>query len=441
MLFETFKKIKNNAGLKKYLNNSLWLLGQKIFDMIVNLILSIWVVRYLGPIDFGSLSYAISYVGIFASIATLGLDSILVKELVNNPKMENHLLGSALILRVIGAITSLTLIYISLFIFQDEYKNKILIYIISCGVILRCFNILDLYFQSKVLSKYVVYSKTISLFICSVIKIIMLVYGASVNAFAMILILEVLFFIIPIILFYCNQKKSVINKNLLNWKFDLEVAKTLFKESWPLMLAGIVISIYMKIDQIMIQKMIGNESVGLYAAATKLSAIWYFIPVLITSSLFPALINAKKTSQQLFEIRLQRLYIFLFWLAISIAIPLSFFSHFLTYNLYGEQYDLSAEVLRIHIWTGIFVFVGVASDKWLLTEGLQIFSLRNCVIGALFNIFLNLILIETIGIIGAAYSTLFSQAIASYLLLYISKKTRPNFYMMTKSPLFIKGFK
>ena len=188
----------------------------------------------------------------------------------------------------------------------------------------------------------------------------------------------------------------------------------------------------------MIKEMLDPESVGNYSAAVSLSEAWYFIPMAITSSVFPAIINAKKHSEELYYQRLQKLYDLMVWLAVTIALPTTFLAPWIIRVLYGEVFSQAAGVLSIHIWAGVFVFLGVASKNWLLTENLQIFSTINTSIGALANIVLNYILIKNMGINGAAISTLISYFIAAYLCLAFFDRTRLNFLNLTKS-LFFKG--
>jgi O-antigen/teichoic acid export membrane protein len=198
--------------------------------------------------------------------------------------------------------------------------------------------------------------------------------------------------------------------------------------------------IYVKIDQVMIKEMIDTEAVGQYAAAVRISEAWYFIPGAIASSIFPAIINAKKQNEDLYYARLQKLYDIMVWMAIAIALPMTFLSDGIVGLLYGAQYNEAGSVLMVHIWAGVFVFLGVASGQWLLSENLQIFSTMNTTIGAIVNIGLNYMLIPRMGIEGSAWATLISYCIAGYLCLLIWKKTRINFIHLTKSLLFITIF-
>jgi O-antigen/teichoic acid export membrane protein len=189
----------------------------------------------------------------------------------------------------------------------------------------------------------------------------------------------------------------------------------------------------MKIDQIMIKEILGLEDNGQYAAAVTLSEAFYFIPMVVASSLFPAIINAKKNNKKLYVTRLRRFYSLMIWLAIAIAIPTTFLSDWIVNLLYGDQYYQASGVLTIHIWASIFVFMGVANGKWLINENLQFFSMIYTVIGVVTNIVLNYILIRKIGIEGAAWATIISQFIATYFCLLLFKKTRVSFFRLSKS--------
>ena len=434
-LTSKIQNLQQHSGFMKYFKNTSWLFGEKILRMIVGLFVGIWVARYLGPEQFGLFSYAQSFVGLFTAIATLGLDGIVVRELVKDESRRDELIGTAFYLKLIGAIAVLIVLAVAIqFTSNDSYTN-VLVFIIASATIFQAFNVVDMYFQAKVLSKYVVYANVISLFVSSIVKIVLILNDASLIAFAWATLFDSVVLALGFIYYYVKNSSIFNIKNLI---FKRETAVSLLKDSWPLILSGIVVSIYMKIDQVMIQEMMGSESVGQYAAATRLSEAWYFIPMVVASSLFPAIINAKKQSEGLYYARLQKLYDLMVWMAIAIALPMTFLSDWVIHLLYGEQYSQAGSVLMIHIWAGVFVFLGVASGKWLLTENLQIFSTINTAIGAVVNVLLNYILIKEIGVEGAAWATLISYLVAAYLSLLFWKKTRVNFINLSKSLLFTR---
>ena len=430
------RSLKHHSGFMKYFKNTSWLFAEKILRMIVGLFVGIWVAKYLGPEQFGLFSYAGSFVGLFTAFATLGLDGIVVRELVKDESKVNELIGTAFYLKLIGAIIVLAILAIAVnFTSNDAYTNSI-VFIIASATIFQSFNVVDMYFQSKVLSKFIVYTNIISLIISSILKITLILMNVPLIAFAWVVLFDSFILATGFIFFFLTKTTYSI-KSL---HFKKSTAITLLKDSWPLILSGIVISIYMKIDQVMIQEMLGNEAVGQYAAAVRLSEAWYFIPMVITSSLFPAIINAKKISEKLYYNRLQKLYDLMVWIAIAIALPMTFLSDWLVDILYGGQYNQAGNILIIHIWASIFVFLGVASGKWLINENLQVFSTYNTSIGAVVNIILNYILISKIGISGAAWATLISYFIAAYLSLILWEKTRVNFYKLSNTLLITRIF-
>jgi O-antigen/teichoic acid export membrane protein len=421
----------NHQGFMKYFKNTSWLFGEKILRMVVGLFVGIWVARYLGPEQFGLFSYAKSFVGLFTAIATLGLNGIVVRELVKDESRCDELIGTTFWLKVMGAFGVLLILAIAInFTSNDTYTNT-LVFIIASATIFQSFNVVDFYFQSKVMSKFVVYANIISFFLSSIVKIVLILNDAPLIAFAWVVLFDSLVLALGFVYFFFRNSSFKI-KNLT---FRRETAIDLLRDSWPLILSGIVISIYMKIDQVMIKELLGTNAVGQYAAAVRISEAWYFIPVVIASSLFPAIINAKKQSEELYYERLQRLYDLMVWMAIAIALPMTFMSDWIVELLYGGQYNEAGAVLMIHIWAGVFVFLGVASGKWFMAENLQIFSTINTTIGAVVNIGLNYILIPKIGIEGAAWATLISYFIAAYLCLAFWKKTRINFIYLSKTML------
>jgi O-antigen/teichoic acid export membrane protein len=429
-IYLKIKNLQNHIGFMKYFKNTSWLFGEKIFRMVVGVVVSVWVARYLGPQQFGLFSYAQSFVSLFAALATLGLDGIVVREIVKDESRRDILIGTAFWLKIIGAFLVLLILLIVINFTSNDNNTNILIYIIASATIFQSFNVIDFYFQSKVLSKYVVYANIFSLFISSLLKIFLILQEADLIAFAWVILFDSIVLALGYIYFYI---KYISIFNFHKYTFNFHIALILLKDSWPLILSNVAISIYVKIDQIMIKEMVGNEAVGQYAAAVRFSEIWYFIPIVITSSLYPAIINAKKQNEKKYKTRLQNLYELMVWIAISIALPMTFLSDFFINLLYGNQYNQAGSVLMIHIWAGLFVFLGVASGKWLLSENLQIFSTINTILGAITNIILNYFFIKYYGIIGSAWATVISYALSGYIFLILHKKTRINFLELTKS--------
>jgi O-antigen/teichoic acid export membrane protein len=422
------KSLKNHQGFMKYFKNTSWLFVEKILRMVVGLFVGIWVARYLGPEQFGLLNYAQSFVGLFTVFITLGLDAIVVKELMKKNKDDDILLGTAFFLKLIGFLFLIILVIISIQFTNNNYIDNLLIIIISFSVVFQSFNVIDFYFQSKVLSKYVVISNTLSLFISSIIKIILILNNASLIYFAIVISVDTFILALGLIYFYKKQ-----NLDFFSWRFNFEKAKFLLKQSWPLILSGIAISLYMKIDQIMIANILGDKSVGLYAVAVKFSEMWLFITVAITNSLFPAITNAKNISEELYLNRIKNLYRLLIFISLFISVFIYIFADYIILYTYGEQYKDSIILLQLYVWSIIFVFLNNGSWKWYISENLQHIATIRLFMGAMVNIILNLYWIDKFGLMGAVYATLVSYAIATYFGNLLSKKTIINFKLQTEA--------
>ena len=434
-----FKSLQKNQGFIKYSKNISWLFFERILRITVGLFVSVWVAKYLGPKQFGFFSYTLSFVGLFAFIATISHNSIVVRELVKNPNLNDEIVSTAFWLRIMGAMLGILItLAVSINLTSNDRFINILILIIAASTIFQSFNVVDDYFQSKVMNKFVVITNVISLFLSSVIKIILILNDAPLIAFVWVVFFDNFILASGFIYFYIKLNSKFKIKNL---KFKSKTAILLLKDSWPLMISSAAILIHIKVDQVIIKEILGLEAVGQYAAAAKVSEAWYFIPSVLTASFFPAIINAKKNNEDLYNSRLQKLYDIMVWIAIAIAIPMIFLSDWLIEILYGYQYSEAGNVLMIHIWAGVFVSLGLASNGWLICENLQKFLLVNTFIATITNIGLNYILIPKFGIVGAAWATIISYFLVGYLCLLIWKKTRINFINLTKSLFFITLFK
>ena len=423
--------LKDHSGFRKYFANTSWLMGERILRMGVSLFVGIYVARYLGPERYGLLSYANSFVGIFLALATLGLDEVVVRELLKTPEQREKILGTSFLLKLIGTLLMWVAIFTAVPFTENDLQTNILIIIIAFGAVFQAFNVIDLNFQAKVKSKYVVHSQFVQLIISSIVKIILVVNEAPLIWFASVYSLDVIVLAMGLVFAYLYN-----GENIFSWKWSFETSKYLLHDSWPLIFAGVVVSVYMKIDQVMIKEMLGAKEVGLYAAAVKLSEAWYFFPMAIASSLFPAIINAKVYQKEVYYQRLQKLYDLMVWIAIAIALPISILSSWIVELLYGNEYLESSSVLNIHIWSGIFIFLGVASSKYLLAENYIKKAFYRTFVGALLNIIMNYYLIGIMGIKGAAISTFASHFFAAYFYDILDKDLRIMFIMKTKSLFF-----
>ena len=310
----------------------------------------------------------------------------------------------------------------------DDTLSKLVTAILGTSVLFKFSEVAIYWFDSQVQSKYIVWVQNGSFMVFAIVKIFMILHGGTLVAFAWISMIEAMVVaLLMLSMLILNGPKP------LYLIASFATAKKLLNDSWPLMLSNIAIMVYMKIDQIMLGQMVGDKAVGIYSAASRISEVWYFIPMAVVGSVFPALLEAKKKSQDLYYERLQRLYGLMVWMSLTVALPMTFLAKPLVNLLYGEAYIESGIVLAIHIWASVFVFLGVASSNWFIAENRQILSLQRTVVGMLINIVLNLLLIPAYGVVGAAVATVIAQISVGIAYDALQKETQPMFLMKLKA--------
>lgn len=418
-----------SPGLRKVIANTTWLFADKILQLGLGLIVGLWVARYLQPERFGLLNYAIATAGLFAPIASLGLGSIVIRDLSRNSSNKEEILGTVFVLKNIGGLMALLLTIVTvIFLNPNEPYTQLLVGITALVTLFQPFETIDFWFQSQVQSKYTVLSANAAYLIMSGVKVILINLRASLLAFSWIFSAEYALRALGFVIAYQANGNQI-----LRWQFNRKLALELLKQSWPMILSDFMIFIYMQIDQIMMKQLSSAEELGLYAAAVKVSGLWYFVPMAIVGSVFPSVVKAKDISETLYTERLQKLLYLMSLISYAVAIPVMLLAQPIVILLYGKNYLGAAPSLAVLIWAGLFVCLGIARSTWLITEGLLNFSAATTAVGAVVNIILNFILIPRYGGLGAGIATLIAQMSASYLAHALYPATRKMFWMQTKA--------
>lgn len=424
------RRIENRPNLIKILDNIGWLFFDKILRMGVGLIVGVWVARYLGPEQFGLLNFATAFVGLFGGLAGLGLQGIVVRDLVREHSAKEEILGSAAALQFVGGLSSYGLILAIIYWLRPEDAlAKTIVAILGSVMLFKSSEVVVYWFESQVLSKFIVWVQNGAFLVFAAIKVFLILENAPLVAFALATVAEALLVAVLTLMIMFGLRSLRIQKI----RISMLRIKELMAESWPLLLSGIAVMIYMKIDQIMLGQMIGDEAVGIYSAAVRISEIWYFMPIAIIVSVFPSILESKKGSEKHYYWKFQRLFDIMVWLSISVALPMSFLSAEVVALLFGHTYKDAGSVLSIHIWASVFVFLGVASGKWFIAERRQFLYMQRSIFGAVANIILNLLLIPKFGVHGAAWSTVASYALAAMLSDVMQGSTRRIFLMKLSS--------
>ncbi len=419
---------KLSPGLRQVIGNSAWLFSDRMLRMGVSLLVGVWVARYLGPEQFGLYNYAITFVALFSPLAQIGLDSIVVRDLTQNPSGKDETLGTAFGLKLVGGVLTL-LLSIGLIYLLHPKDNSIcwLVGITAAGTIFQAFDTIDFWFQSQVQSKYPVYAKNAAYLSVNLIKIILIQIKAPLIAFACAGLAEIALSAVGLVAVYRAK-----GQHLRAWQVNLPRAKKFLKESWLLILSGLTIYIYSKIDQVMLGFLVNKSELGFYSVAVKLSEIFDFLPILLSVSFLPKLTAVKENNQEYMK-KFQIYFDLMLLLWLSVAIPVSLSSSFIVNLLYGKTYATSATILSIYVWSQFGSNFGVARGNFLLIEGKVKVSLYLSVIGAFVNIGLNLYLIPKFGAMGATTATLITYFVVTILVNFWIKELKTVNELMMRS--------
>jgi O-antigen/teichoic acid export membrane protein len=398
-------------------------------------IVIVLLTRYLGPDNFGLLSYSQSFIGIFVAFSTLGLEVILVRELTKNKDQTDTILGTALVLKMLASLSTIVVIAI-INIYVDDKEASLLTSIIAFGIIFQSLNLgVDTYFQANVLSKFSAISNVVAFTVSSIFKILLIIFEADLVYFAIALVFDSICIFTGYVYILFLQKKSIITL-----KYNNKMALYFLKNAWPMMMVSMAVFLYTKIDQVMIKHLLDNKSVGYYSAAIKVSEIFYFIPLLITQSVFPRLVKVRNDGDEKKYLGLlEVVYKLVLWIAIPISIMLVIFSSYIVNILYGSSFSASSNILSILGFGLILVSIGSVNTKILYIEHYEKKYLKRSLFGVFINIFLNYILIQKYGASGAAISTLITLFMIHYVYDLLDRDLW-RFYHLKYTCFIPKGF-
>jgi len=427
-------KFEGRESLQKVVGNTGWQLADQVLRMGIALVIGIWLARYLGPGQFGLLSYALAFVSLFSALSSLGLDDILVRDIVHRPEDKDEILGTALVLKLIGgAIAFLAAVGTVLALRPGDGLSLWLVGVVALGAVFQAFNVIEFWFHSQVQARYAVIAKSVAFLFCSLGKIALILASAPLLAFAWIALLEVILGAAGLIVAYQGR-----GQRLQYWSGSLQKAAGLLKDSWPLMLSGMVIMVYLRIDQVMLGEMAGNEEVGIYSVAVRLAEVWYFIPSAIYWSLFPGIVEAKALSDELFYERLQKLYNLAALSAYAVILPVMLLAQWLVPTLFGEAYARAGLMLAVLVWSNLFTSLEMARSGFLTAMNWTRLYFLAVSLGCILNVALNYVLIPRYGGMGAVVASVVAYWFAAHGSCFFFKPLRRTGFMLTRALVYPK---
>ncbi len=433
---QVFTIVTSHPGFTRYFANTSWLFLEQLLRLVVGLLVGVWVARYLGPQQFGVMSYVLAFVAIFSPVARFGLDKILVRELVDKKVSVRQQLGTAYVIRLIGALVSLCLITLTCVLSSQSHQVFMYILIVASGLLFQAFEVTDLYFQSQVQSKNIAISKLIQLVVATGLKLYFIWIKAPLLWFVYIFLIEQVVLVSALLWrYYRSASPSFLSG------FKTSLFYYYLKLTWPIILSGIVLMVQTRIDHVMLKAMAGDTTLGYFSAANRLIEALGFIPGLLVNALFPAIVNAKKFSKVQYHWRMYNLYRVMMVLFIVVAFPLFVWGEQIILLLYGASYLPAGVLFAVMSFRVLLINYDVVRNAYLVAENKVMYGFLSAAIGALINILLNLYWIPEYHAMGAVAATLVSFFITTFVLDLFNPDVRGNLLNMYKSFLLINFWK
>jgi O-antigen/teichoic acid export membrane protein len=423
---------EERPDLRQIVGNTGWLLADRMLRMGVVLLVTIWVSRYLGPEQFGILSYATTFVTLFSSLTMLSMDAVVVRNIVRNPSCRDEILGTTFVVRLAAGAGAFLLTLIACVMFSPpDQTSRMLVGIIAVGLLFQSFGTIDFWFQSQVQSRYAASARSAATLLTCAAKVALILLKAPLAAFAWVGLGDIVLGAIGLVLAY-----RLAGNSIKCWRPTKTMTVSLLRDTWPLVLSEVVIMVHMRIDKILVGSMAGNAELGIYAAAALVAEAFYFLPSIACSTLFPGIVKAERENDSLFRERLQHLYNLMALLGYAVAVPVTLLSGWAVPQMFGGPYAKAGPMVTGLVWAGLFVNMATARSYFLTLVNWTRLHFIVDLLGCIVNVTLNIVLIPRFGGMGAVAASLVSCWFVAHGSCFLFKPLATTGIMMTKALLY-----
>ncbi len=409
---------QHGSILKRFAANTGWLVAQNVFQYVLSAVIGILAARYMGPSNYGILSYGAAMMVLFSPFCTLSLNDVQIPCMIDTPEDTGKIIGSALVMRLFSTTLSIIALLLIVSITKPNQPLMLLVTALQAlQLIIQACDVFRLWFQMKLMSKYVAIGSAIGNIACSAWRVVLLIQGASVEWFALTSAVQMFanyLFVLPMFAKLSHVRIA----------FSMDVVKRLWRRSYQLILAELTVVITNRIGAVLLSYMLGDAALGVYNAALNIAMMWIFVPQAFVESANPVLLETNKNNPAQFWPRYQVLFLAILCISVVAGAGICLLAPFIVEVLYGPAYVDAAPMLRVLAWIGIFTSIGTARNIWTLAKEKQRYVKYFCFVSAGASIALNFLLIRTMGAMGAALAILLVNVIQSLLAPLLFRESR-----------------
>lgn len=404
--------IKSRFGGNLAIVNIAWEGSEKLLKLLVAVWLGIWIARYLGPVEYGRYNFVMAWFQMFNAVAWLGVGDNVIRDFVKNPDAEQHILGAACVIRLIGSVMAVIIMFLAAYISKlfDRTQMQGLLILCSLLPLAEVASILNLWFVSKLHSKPAVISRNISIVVSSGARLFLLVVGVGILGLFWAYFIEMLFVSFGLVIAY-----KLAGGCFGKWRFSIEGSLKMFKEGFLIVLSSILISLNSRIDQLALGLYGYVHGLGIYSAALRFSEIIWIMPPVIMQSIAVKYIYINKDDVEI-EKNVARCVLIMAVVAIVPCVFIYALGDRVVIGLFGPAYIGAIGVLKVHIWTSIVVFIDAPIVRYLVAQGKSVIILLRSSLLVIINASLQLVLVKKYGAVGSAIGTLLTYCFVVLIL-------------------------
>lgn len=412
--------------------NVSWLIGIRVFRLVIGVIVLGAVGRYLGPEQFGVLNYAIALTAIFGVFATLGMDGIIIRELVARPTEAAQVMGTAFVLRLGGALVAMILVFLASIATRDSGQTISLALLVSMCFLPGSLEVIELWFQKNIMARHTAMARIVATLLVSAGRLALVYYQAPLKYFAIMQAVDALLGGLALVVAFKARGQPI-----TAWRFERSVATTLLRDSWPLIASGFLVAIYTRVEQVLVKNVLGDYAVGIYYSAVRITEVWGFVPSAVLTTIYPILVAKRRDAPETYHLRLQTVFDLLTGLGYAIAIGMTLLGPSVIPLIFGEKYREAIPILIIQAWIAPITCSALTRAQIMLLENKTIFHTPIALLGILLNVSLALWLMGIFEAKGAALAVLLASTCSGYLTSFLFGALRPYGIQQTKAFLLL----
>jgi O-antigen/teichoic acid export membrane protein len=415
-------RIAHRPTLARVLDNIAWLSLDKALKLGLTLFIAAWLARYLGPERFGTYNYVIALVALFTSLATFGLPTIIVRELVKEPGRRGEILGSSAVLLTVGGAVAVALaLLVSGAARPGDSLVRAGLVLASTPLLLQASSVVRYWFESQIAARYLVIPENGTLLVGAAIRVLLILEQAPLIAFFWVLLVEAVLLAVLLPVVYSRMVGD-----LRRWRATFACCLQLMKDSWPIAMVGVATIVQARLDQVMLSRMAGDVELGYYSVALRVAESLVFFSIALQTSTFPTLVEARRQSPDEFRVKLLTFYRVTVAVALAICVPVAVLGIWLIDVVFGAAYEPAGILLALMSGRIFLAFIGSARSAYLTIENMQRHATLTVAIGTALNFVLNLFWIPDMGAMGAVYASLVSFAVTSVIADLFFSRARAN---------------